>query len=311
MWCATRFLSILPLAAVLLLVGCAGGSRPYSYEIDPNIYIVQSGDTLEAISWRYQVPIRDLVLWNNLQAGADLRPGARLMVRRPPQVLTERGTSIPRTAPRAETRPAARASGQQTAASGNSASPVVVSRPSSKVVRDSVAARPTSVQPAPRARVVPREVVQTPAVAPPRPAPPIAPVPGNVPATTARVSGITWQWPVNGRLVSSFSNGQPGRQGLKIAGQVGQPVRAVADGQVVYSGTGLVAYGKLVIVKHNGRLLSAYGHNQRLAVNEGDTVRAGQVIAYMGEDEERRARLHFEIRKDGKPVNPAIYLPRL
>jgi len=296
----------LSLAAALLLAGCAGGGRPYSYEIDPNLYIVQSGDTLEAISWRYQVPIRDLVLWNNLQAGADLHPGTRLMVRRPPQVLTGRGAGIPRTEPRDTAR------GRQSAAAGGSDSPVVVSRPSSKVTRASVAARPESAPSAPRAtaRSTIRDDARTAAAQAPRPAVPSAPAPRRAPAATARVSGIAWQWPVDGRLVSGFSSSRPGGQGMKIAGQVGQPVRAVADGQVVYSGTGLVAYGKLVIVKHNGRLLSAYGHNQRLAVNEGDGVRAGQVIAYMGEDEERLARLHFEIRKDGKPVNPATYLPK-
>ena len=111
-------------------------------------------------------------------------------------------------------------------------------------------------------------------------------------------------------MVASFANGDPTRQGVDIAGSSGQPVRAASDGVVVYSGSGLVGYGELVIVKHNEQWLSAYGHNRARLVNEGQVVKAGQQIAEMGRSGASRDMLHFEIRYNGKPVDPQQYLPR-
>ena len=103
--------------------------------------------------------------------------------------------------------------------------------------------------------------------------------------------------------------GRPGSgTGVLIAGRPGQAVRAAAGGRVVYSGGGLVGYGQLIIVKHNDSFLSAYGHNSKLLVREGDQVRRGQPIAEMGEGPERKPRLHFEIRRNGKPVDPLTYV---
>lgn len=100
------------------------------------------------------------------------------------------------------------------------------------------------------------------------------------------------------------------RQGIDIAGKAGAPVKAAADGTVVYSGNGLIGYGELIIVKHSPGFLSAYGHNQKRLVQEGDRVKAGQTIAEMGSSGASRDELHFEIRKNGKPSNPIDYLPR-
>ena len=102
----------------------------------------------------------------------------------------------------------------------------------------------------------------------------------------------------------------PSKKGLEIAGRLGQIVRSAADGRVVYSGNGLIGYGNLVIVKHNDEFLSAYGYNRRLLVQEGDQVKTGQGIAEMGLGKNREAVLYFEIRRNGKPVDPMIYLPR-
>ena len=96
---------------------------------------------------------------------------------------------------------------------------------------------------------------------------------------------------------------------MVIAGKSGQPVRAAASGRVVYSGSGLIGYGQLIIVKHNNTFLSAYGHNASLLVKEGEAITKGQRIATMGEGPERKPRLHFEIRRNGKPVNPRQFLP--
>jgi lipoprotein NlpD len=137
----------------------------------------------------------------------------------------------------------------------------------------------------------------------PRPA---APAPVVIPST----SNIAWRWPADGGVVETFAGGDPTRQGVDIAGKGGDPVRAAADGVVVYSGSGLVGYGELVIVKHNDQWLSAYGHNRARLVNEGQSVKAGQQIAEMGRSGASRDMLHFEIRYNGKPVDPQQYLPR-
>ena len=123
-------------------------------------------------------------------------------------------------------------------------------------------------------------------------------------------STVAWRWPADGVVVESFASGDPTRQGVDIAGKSGQPVRAAADGVVVYSGSGLVGYGELVIIKHSDQWLSAYGHNRARMVNEGQVVKAGQQIAEMGRSGASRDMLHFEIRYNGKPVNPQQYLPK-
>jgi lipoprotein NlpD len=117
-----------------------------------------------------------------------------------------------------------------------------------------------------------------------------------------------WYWPAKGKVVTSFS--RSGGKGIDIAGRFGQPIQAAADGKVVYSGSGLIGYGQLIIVKHNKRYLSAYAHNNKILVKEGDTVKGGQRIAEMGRSGSNRAMLHFEIRRDGKPTNPVRYLPK-
>ncbi len=139
-----------------------------------------------------------------------------------------------------------------------------------------------------------------------RPAPkPAAPV-----VAPPAASSLGWRWPTDGNVFGSFAAGDPTRQGIDIAGKAGQPVRAAADGVVVYSGSGLVGYGELVIVKHNDQWLSAYGHNRARLVNEGQLVKAGQQIAEMGRSGAARDMLHFEIRYNGKPVDPQAYLPK-
>lgn len=118
---------------------------------------------------------------------------------------------------------------------------------------------------------------------------------------------VTWKWPAKGKLISS--NTVSARNGIDIKGKVGQTVKAAAAGKVVYSGSGLVGYGNLIIIKHNKSFLSAYAHNSQLLVSEGTSVVIGQPIAEMGNSGTNIVKLHFEIRKDGKSVNPKNYLP--
>ncbi len=117
-----------------------------------------------------------------------------------------------------------------------------------------------------------------------------------------------WQWPTRGKVVENFSNKPLGNHGLDIAGQLQRPIYASAAGVVVYSGQGIRGYGKLLIIKHNEHYLSAYAFNWRNLVKEGDTVAAGQQIASMGRDDSGQVLLHFEIRYNGKPVDPRHYL---
>ena len=118
-----------------------------------------------------------------------------------------------------------------------------------------------------------------------------------------------WSWPTKGRVSVNFG-GKPGTgTGILIDGKAGQAILAAASGRVVYAGSGLIGYGQLIILKHNDTYLSAYGYNASLLVKEGEKINKGQRIATMGEGPERKARLHFEIRRNGKPVNPRQYLP--
>ena len=127
---------------------------------------------------------------------------------------------------------------------------------------------------------------------------------------TAPTRTLTWGWPARGKLVSRFAGGDTNKKGIKIAGTPGQAVLAAESGRVVYSGSGLTGYGGLIIIKHNDNYLSAYGHNRKLLVQEGDRVTKGKRIAEMGQVPDGRAVLHFEIRRDGNPVDPLRLMQR-
>lgn len=133
-----------------------------------------------------------------------------------------------------------------------------------------------------------------------------APAPAPAPAATGD-DNIAWAWPAAGSVVTSFDEGKS--KGLVITGKAGDPVYAAADGRVMYAGSGLRGYGNLVILKHNNTYLTAYAHNQALLVKEDQNVKRGQKIAEMGSSDAERVQLHFEIRKLGKPIDPARVLP--
>lgn len=127
-------------------------------------------------------------------------------------------------------------------------------------------------------------------------------------ADDAEEAAIEWGMPTQGKLIGQFSE-SANRKGIDIAGKLGQPIVASAAGKVVYSGSGLRGYGKLIIIKHNKTYLSAYAHNDKILVKEGQSVTRGQKIALMGNTDAERVELHFEVRRLGKPVDPAKYLP--
>ena len=272
----TRHLFALLLLAAQL-VGCGGHSvapvQTYAHYQNPrgDTHTVNRGDTLYSIAWAYGVDYRDLAAHNGISEPYTIYPGQRLDVRL------------------RSNRPAARAA---TRSRGGAPTRTVTAAPK-RSARTSAAPK-TVKSPRKVETQSPRRSVKSSARKPP------------APTRTTRIKH--WTWPAKGQIVTDFASS--GRKGVDISGRVGQPVVAAADGRVVYAGGGLRGYGELIIVKHNKRYLSAYAHNNRILVKEGDEVRIGQRIAEMGSTGTDSVRLHFEIRRDGKPVNPVRYLPR-
>ena len=169
-----------------------------------------------------------------------------------------------------------------------------------------VVARPVASAPVVAAPVAPASAASAPASASAATPAVVAAAPVAVPPA-AQDDEIPWMWPARGTVLTGFDEVK--NKGLDIAGALGDPVLAAADGRVVYVGAGLRGYGNLIIVKHNATYLTAYAHNQTLLVKEDQTVRRGQKIAEMGSSDADRVKLHFEVRRQGKPVDPARYLP--
>ena len=273
-------------------------TMPARTPIPGGIYVVLKGDTLYSIAFRKGVDFRDLAQWNGIAVPYTIWPGQHLTLSPSPTHAVVATGKV--ATPAHSSAPAA--AGFQPMDGAQSASTAV---PVPTHVAAPVSATPTPVHVAQSAPAEPVPVAGVP-VAPP---PPALPAPQPVAAGGVRVaSGVSWRWPVDGTLISRFNSGDA-IPGIEIAGQSGDPVRAAADGVVVYSGNGLVGYGELVIIKHNDSFLSAYGHNRKRLVKEGQRVTAGQQIAEMGSTGATRNELEFQIRKDGNPVDPLSYLP--
>ena len=257
-------------------------SRPGSSVSDgARTHTVQRGDTLYGIAFRHGLDFRQVAGWNGIGPPYTIYPGQRIRLQ--PQGA---GTAV-------ATRPASTSPAAGTNPPGGTA----VTPPP---VRPAQPAAPVAPVPTPTAPASP------PAANPTTPARPPVSTP---PPATAPSGPVRWQWPTAGQVVSRFVAGDPTRQGISIVGSAGQAVNAAAAGTVVYSGSGLIGYGELVIVKHNDEFLSAYGHNRKRLVAEGEQVRAGQQIAEMGRSGAARDMLHFEIRRGGRPVDPSAHLP--
>jgi lipoprotein NlpD len=275
----------------------------------PGVYRVVRGDTLYAIAFRHGLDYRDVAARNRIPPPYRIYAGQELRLdmgpSNPHPVAGAPGT-VPPVAPRAAATPSPAPDKPGMFEDVTSAPPVVVPAApnpapvvAAQASAESVAAKPPPGPPRP----VAPEPVAKPAVAE---APPPARVADD---SVANSNGIAWRWPGKGSLIGTFVAGDQTRQGIDIAGNAGDQVLAAADGEVVYSGNGLLGYGELIIVKHNANFLSAYGHNRKRLVQEGDKVKGGQQIAEMGSSASARDELHFEIRKNGKPVNPIDYLP--
>ena len=239
----------------------------------PGYYTVKPGDTLIRIALENGQNWKDVVKWNGLDNPNVIEVGQALRVV-PPGVDPTLAATRPVTVARVETRPltvpAAAAPATSTASSTAASSSAAPSTPA--LVTTTPAAGTTSAS-----------------------------------ATPASDDDIRWSWPANGSVRVPFEEGKA--KGLGIAGKAGDPVFAAADGRVVYAGSGLRGYGNLVILKHNATYLTAYAHNQTLLVKEDQNVKRGQKIAEMGATDSDSVMLHFEIRKQGKPIDPAKLLP--
>ncbi len=247
-------------------------------------YVVVKGDTLYSIAFRKGVDFRDLAQWNGIAAPYTIWPGQRL-------TLSPSRSAAP---------------GRASAAGAPVFTPVAATPPASSPVSSP---GPVTAAPHPQPAVAgASETVPVAGVAA-TPVPAAAPPPKPAAAGATRaVGGVNWRWPVDGKVISRFKSSDA-IPGIEIAGQSGDAVRAAADGVVVYSGNGLVGYGELVIIKHNDSFLSAYGHNRKRLVKEGERVVGGQQIAEMGSTGAPRNELEFQIRNNGNPVDPLNYLP--
>jgi lipoprotein NlpD len=255
-----------------LVVACTSASNlPVSRrEARAAVHVVQRGETLTKIAWQHRIDPLELANWNGVVDPDALRIGQRL------RLVPPRGyvalPSPPPARPEASTAP-----------------PPTPTR----------ASTPRASTPPARSAPAPRSSTTPPARSPP---------PRQSSPPPAQVAPPRWSWPTDGRIVASFGSGDGIESGIGIAGREGQPVRAAAAGRIVYAGGGLMGYGQLVIIKHDETFLSAYGYNSELLVTQGQDVARGATIALMGRGPGRQARLHFEIRRNGVPVDPLLFV---
>jgi lipoprotein NlpD len=258
----------------------AAQNAPASRVVDtrPETYVVKRGDTLFGIALDNGLDYKEIAQWNNLADANRIQVGQELRLRGPESVAQ---ASPVRTPGSVESRPL----GTQSQGDAVKSEPRAGKQP---YTEDNVAVMQrggeTRAQPAPRPAPQPQS---------------------NAPSDDDEK--LDWGWPVAGKVIAGFSEAT--NKGIDISGRLGDPVFASAGGRVVYSGQGLRGYGKLIIIKHNNTFLSAYAHNKDILVKEGQNVLKGQKIAEVGNTDADQAKLHFEIRRLGKPVDPSRFLP--
>jgi lipoprotein NlpD len=259
-------------------------------EAHDGVYVVQAGDTLYSIALAFGQDYREIARWNGIDAAAALRVGQSLRVG-PPAAddsnAAVEATAVP-VAPTGtvEARPLAP---KESAVRAPETPLVATERPAAPAPGSAAPTAPTATPAAPTTTA------------------PIATAPTTMPPTAAAEPEHAWTWPGAGKLLERFD--ETHNKGIDIGGNIGDPVWAANDGQVVYSGSGLPNYGKLVIIKHTDDYVSVYAHNNEILVTQGQAVKRGQRIADLGMTDAATPRLHFEIRRRGTPVDPLMYLP--
>ncbi|MCC7516820.1 MAG: peptidoglycan DD-metalloendopeptidase family protein [Pseudomonadales bacterium] len=248
-----------------------------------NYYIASKDDSLYTVAWRYGVDFRDLAQRNNIAAPYTLHAGQKVML------ADDDGRSM---------RGSRGVSAGNAVSAGPGVQVVAVAQNDSPVTEVASTGAPAAARPVAASQAGSAAQLPPPATSSVKPA-----------ASTAAASG-RWIWPTEGRVITTFVANDPLRKGIDLEGKLGDPVKAAGAGNVVYAGSGLTGYGQLVIIKHSDQFLSAYAHNSKLLVAEGDAVKSGQVIAEVGSSGTDKNKLHFEIRQSGKPVDPLLYLPK-
>ena len=311
--------------------------------VGPGEYLVRQGDTMYSIAFRHSLDFRELAKWNGIGSDFLIRPGQVLRLAQPPRpsliegdivshpddttpppamqpvALPTEGLGVP-PPPMPQVATRGRAGRGVAPPAGPRPKPIALPTESFGVPPPPLgqgASAPSPAYPAASSGLTPSYpptagssqtvAAASPAMTMPAPAP-TAPALPPPPMTSESGGPYRWQWPTNGVVVRGY-NPAMGSKGLDFSGAIGQAVFAAAPGKVVYSGSALKGYGELIIIKHDDVHLSAYGYNRRRLVAEGTTVAAGQPIAELGVGPEQKPVLHFEIRKRGKPVDPASYLP--
>jgi lipoprotein NlpD len=265
----------------------------------PATYIVAKGDTLYSIALEYGLDYRELSGWNKLSDVNRICVGQTLRLTEPTQVAV-----AVKDGPQTSAMSPAVVTTQALPESVNITQPLALKLPYSEQAVAQLSQPKTDNQP----------VASSSPVLSSKPIPATPPVVKDIVKDAvpkeADDTALDWMWPAQGKTIAEFSEAQSSK-GIDIAGTAGQPIYAAAAGKVVYSGSGLRGYGKLVIIKHNAIYLSAYAHNQTVLVKEGQAVQRGQKVAEMGNTDADRVKLHFEIRQMGKPVDPMKYLPEV
>ncbi len=274
----------------------------------PEFYTIRKSDTLYSIALDQGLDYRDLAQWNGITGAAVISVGQTLRLTAPAATAT---TAPLQAAPGVQARPL----GEAPMVSGTAVAPPVATAPQVATVSPPAATTSPSVGAGaatgtavsqPRAVRAPYSDQTYAQLSGARLDP--APKPDPQPATGDGDDAVNWGWPSSGRIINSF-NETATLKGIGIAGKLGQPVVASAAGRVIFSGMGIRGFGKLIVIKHNNTFLSVYGHNNELLVKEGQNVAKGQRIAEMGSTDTDQVKLHFEIRRLGKPVDPVRLLP--
>lgn len=273
-------------------------------------HVVQPGENLFRISLNNGLKYKDVAAWNNLPDN-NIKVGQVLRLTPPGGDTSPAASAGQPTAAAAPAQSSAPVESATVQAGGVKAYPKALKLPYSAEAAKTLSAQseggpgnnknaqaPISSAGSPAAASAPAKA-EAPA------ATPSSKPEASKPAAKADEDAVPWLWPTEGKMIRGYSDSS---KGIDISGRSGQPVLAAGDGKVVYSGTGLRGYGKLIIIKHNKSFLSAYAHNSQLLVKEGQSVKRGQKIAEMGNSDADQVKLHFEIRRLGKPVDPMQYL---
>jgi lipoprotein NlpD len=264
--------------AVVARPETAAKPAPRAGDARPAFHTVRKGDTLYSIALDYGLDYRELAQWNGVTEASVIGIGQQLRLS-PPAAAAPSAAPL-QTAPLVQARPL-EGSPVATVDGVVKAEPRAVRAPYSDQTYAQMASLKPELSPGEETRAAPR--------------------PGGE-------DSISWGWPASGKVIGTFSEGA-NQRGISIAGKLGQPVLASAPGRVIFSGTGIRGFGKLIVIKHNDTFLSVYAHNNELLVKEGQNVAKGQKIAEMGSTDADQVRLHFEIRRLGKPVDPLKLLP--